>query len=134
RATLAALEVLAANPATEVVVVISKPGDAPVEERVLDRLADLGKPFVAHFLGRQKPPDALPAGGAWAASLAETGYAAVGLARGESTWPALEAGMVEAEGRAIAAAAGPGTLVGLFTGGTLASEAGGILRAALQTT
>src|SRR5439155_9847947 len=127
RATLAALEALAHDPTTELLVVISKPSDAAVVARVLTRLTALGKPFVVHFLGRPKPPGGLPPGGTWAADLAETGRAAVALARGESTWQALDPVAAEAEGRAAAAAAGPGTLAGLFTGGTLAAEAGRFL-------
>src|SRR5437867_2919896 len=77
RATLAALTALASDPATEVVVVISKPGDAAVETRVLERAAELGKPLVVHFLGRPGPPGELPSGSAWVESLAEAGRAAV---------------------------------------------------------
>src|SRR5207249_4157965 len=92
-------------------------------------LTELGKPFVVHFLGRPKPPGTLPPGAVWAANLAETGRAAVALARGESSWQAIDPAAAEAEGRAVAAAAGPGTLAGLFTGGTLAAEAGHVLEA-----
>ena len=127
RATLAGLRALAADPATEVLVVISKPGDVEVEARVLEVAAGFGKPCVFHFLGRDQPPVSLASGSAWAGSLDETARAAVALARGERVWQAVDQVGAEAEGRAVAAEVGRGWLAGLFTGGTLAAEAGRIL-------
>ena len=127
RATLAGLSALAADPGTAVLVVISKPGDAEVEGRVLARAAELGKPVVFHFLGRPEPPAVLPRGSAWAASLEETGRAAVALARGEAVWEAVDHAAAEREGREVAGSLRGGSLAGLFPGGTLAAEAAEIL-------
>lgn len=135
RATLAGLAALAADPDTAVLAVISKPGDAEVEARVLARAAELGKPVVFHFLGSPEPPAdsstdsprRLPRGSAWAGSLEETARAAVALARGEPVWEAVDHAAAEREGREVAAFVGSGSLAGLFTGGTLASEAARIL-------
>ena len=51
RATLAAIDALAADPKTSVVVVVSKAPAPEVAERVLAKLAESGKPAVAHFVG-----------------------------------------------------------------------------------
>jgi FdrA protein len=49
--SLQALRLLADHPTTEVVVLVSKPGDREVEALVRDRAGDLGKPAVLAFLG-----------------------------------------------------------------------------------
>jgi FdrA protein len=48
---LAAADALAADPSTEVLVAIAKPGDPAVEAGVLERLRASGKPAVVYFLG-----------------------------------------------------------------------------------
>ena len=48
---LQGLELLAADPATRVIVLISKPPDPEVAARVLDAAARAGKPVVVNFLG-----------------------------------------------------------------------------------
>ena len=55
---LDALDALAADPATKVLGLVSKPPDPEVAERVLGRAAASGKPVVAAFLGAD--PDGAP--------------------------------------------------------------------------
>lgn len=110
-----ALDMLAADEATEVVVVVSKPPAPAVAERLLARLANLGKPVVACLLGL---PDS-------------DGPVVV---RGTLEGGALAAAELAGHPLAIEAAATPdldvrvpGRVLGLYTGGTLAAEASIIL-------
>src|SRR4051794_17582753 len=64
---LDALDALAADPATKVLGLVSKPPDPDVAERVLARAAASGKPVVAAFLGAD--PDGAPDGVTMAATL-----------------------------------------------------------------
>ncbi|MCC2317057.1 acyl-CoA synthetase FdrA [Cellulomonas chengniuliangii] len=113
-----ALDMLAADEATEVVVVVSKPPAPAVAERLLARLAILGKPVVACLLGL---PDS-------------DGPVVV---RGTLEGGAIAAAELAGHPLAIEAAATPdldvpltGGVLGLYTGGTLASESKVILGAA----
>jgi FdrA protein len=66
--TLHALSLLAADAATERLVVISKPPDPEVARRVADAAAATGKPTVLAFPGVGEPPE-LPSGVSFAGSL-----------------------------------------------------------------
>lgn len=104
-----ALDLVAADPATTVVVMVSKPPSPEVADRLLDRLAGLGKPAVACLLGLQDSDGpvairgTLEGGAAAAARLA--GHA---LAVTDPPPPRVYGG---------------GRVLGLYTGGTLAAEA-----------
>ncbi|MEW5827181.1 MAG: acyl-CoA synthetase FdrA [Candidatus Bipolaricaulota bacterium] len=120
RSTLAALDALAADRETAVLVVISKSPAPETEGRVLERLAQSGKPAVVHFVGQgARSPDGQVR---FADTLAETARAAcrcIGIHApdcpgGRPPQRALEAP--------------DGRLCGLFCGGTLAQEAWVILR------
>jgi FdrA protein len=108
--TLRALDLLAADDATERLVVISKPPDPEVARRVADAAATTGKPAVLAFPGLADPPP-LP-----------RGVAVVGSLEAAATW---------ADGGASVAhrspgdppAVTPGAIRGLFSGGTLCYEA-----------
>ena len=102
--TLAALDLLDADPATDLVLVISKPPDPAVADRVRAHAAQLSTPVMFGLLGAGQPDLT-----ATAASVVET------LA---GTWTAPE----HWPGRVHAARRGGG-LVGLFVGGTLRDEA-----------
>ncbi|HWK25282.1 MAG TPA: acyl-CoA synthetase FdrA [Solirubrobacter sp.] len=106
---LQALEILEADPATEVIVLISKPAAPAVADRVLERAAATGKPVVACFIGAQ--------GDDVAGTLEDAARAAVELAGGD--WPVAET--------ARPAAARGGVLRALFAGGTFAYEAQALL-------
>ena len=108
--TLRALELLAADPATERIVVISKPPDPEVAGRVAETAAATGKPAALAFPGMPDPPP-LPDGVVFAGSLEAA--AAWAAQVGAATTPAA------AEPPAVT----PGAIRGLFSGGTLCYEA-----------
>jgi FdrA protein len=77
--TLRALDLLAADPSTERLVVISKPSDPQVARRVAEGAAGTGKPTVLAFPGMADPPP-LPDGVSFAGSLeAAAAWAAEGV-------------------------------------------------------
>jgi FdrA protein len=126
---LAALERLAADASTRVIVLISKPPAPVVAQRVLEAARTSGKPVVVNFLGdtaREGQGDGL----VHAATLEAAAQAAVALARGE---PPRTMATLDAE--LIAAAASEARMlrpeqrriVGLFSGGTLCKEAALVL-------
>ncbi|MDE0058977.1 MAG: acyl-CoA synthetase FdrA [Defluviicoccus sp.] len=110
--TLRGLAMLAADPGTDCIVLVSKPPDEAVMRRLLDAAGAAGKPVIACFVGARPPPE-LPANLRFAATLDEAA--------------ALAAGTAGAAGPGgdppVPRAAGPGRLVGLFSGGTLCYEA-----------
>ena len=123
--TLTAIEALAADPATSVIVVISKPPAPSVADTVIAALKAAGKPAVVHLLGYR--PDADRDGSVrFTTNLEETALLAVALEAG--TDPATVA-PVDNDLEAIAlretakVSATQRYLRGYFTGGTLADEA-----------
>ena len=78
---LDALDALAADPATRVLGLVSKPPDPEVAERVLARAAASGKPVVAAFLGAD--PDGAPDGVTMAATLEDAARLLVRASSGE---------------------------------------------------
>ena len=133
RSFLAALDALAADAGTRVLVLIAKPGAPAVQERVYRRLADVGKPVVLFFLGQ---PATQPAGldVTVAANLEHAARCAVALARGDPapSRDAMAGAAAELADRLLAGL-GPGQtrVVGLFAGGTLAQAAAGAIARAL---
>ncbi|MDQ2692933.1 MAG: hypothetical protein M3Y68_12925, partial [Chloroflexota bacterium] len=104
-----ALNVLARDPETKIVVLISKPPSPDVAARLLSAARSAGKPVVVDFIGY--PPPARKLGNLhFATSLTEAAEIAVGELSGVSGQP-------QVAGRPIA-----GYLRGLFSGGTLAYE------------
>jgi FdrA protein len=121
---LDALDALAADPATKVLGLVSKPPDAEVAERVLARAAATGKPVVAAFLGAD--PDGAPEGVTMAATLEDAARLLVRASSGGEP-PADEASSAPAPG-------GERRLLrGLYAGGTFAYEANLLLEPALGT-
>lgn len=123
-----ALEALAADPATELVVLISKPPAARVVPRIEAALGALGKPSVVCFPGA--PPRA-GGPGLRVATLEDAAEAAAATLRGRP-WRARAFGDPSrirarlARARAQAGRRGAG-LLGLYAGGTLAHEARALL-------
>jgi len=142
RMTMAALAALAADPATEVVIVVSKPSGATVAARLTEALRALGKPSVVCAAGADATPGAAPSAGPAgatmyvAATLEDAALAAVALARGrtpravELTPPAAEIESLVAT-QVAALAPGQRFVRGVYSGGTLAWEAVALLRARL---
>jgi FdrA protein len=106
---LRALAALAADPATGVLVVVSKPPDDAVARRLLRRAHALPKPVVLQFQGFV-PPGRRLGNLRFASDLEDAAALAVELAADPATAPALGAGR-------------GGAVRGLFSGGTLAGEA-----------
>ena len=132
---LAAIRRLLADPATEVIVLISKPPSAAVVATILDAIRGSSKPVVVNFLGGD--PAAVRAVGAHPAStFEEAARLAVALARGEPT-AAVDAAAADTQIDTIAREAakrlapGQRAIRGLFSGGSLAGEAKLILKAIL---
>jgi FdrA protein len=117
--TTLAFGALAADAATEVVVVVSKP-PAPGVLRVLEQaIAAVRKPVVVCCLGAT-PSAGAP--GTWVTTLDEAAAAAAAAVRGQ-TWtpkPFSDPMTVRA---CLAGLQARGNVLGLFTGGTLAHEA-----------
>jgi FdrA protein len=129
--TLFALEALAADPATQAIVVISKPPHPSVLARLEAKLATITKPTVVCCVGEK------PRAGertVWVDTLDQAGDAAVALLSGRR-WQPRRFGDAARVTRRMAesdATAGAGkTILGLYTGGTLAYETGHLLAAAL---
>jgi FdrA protein len=121
---LRGLEALAADAGTEVVCVIGKAPGRVTAARIDDALARLGKPCVTGFpvgTGRAH----------FAATLDEVARAAVALARGEPPPAAASTPAGESERLVVEAAAalpaGARAVRGVYSGGTLAWEARGLL-------
>jgi succinyl-CoA synthetase alpha subunit len=117
---LAGIDLLARDPATRVIVIVSKPPAARVAERALAAVRKTGKPAVVLFLGAD-----LPGGGDVhpVATLEQAAATAVALARG--TKPASAGGAAPAGFDAAVAKLKPSQqfLRGLYSGGTYCTEA-----------
>ena len=128
---LAGLQRLVADPGTDVVVLLSKPPAPAVAERVLAAAAASPKPVVINFLGGDA--EAIRASGAHPATTFEdAAQLAAELAVGGGVAP-LVAEDVDADAVVASAglAAGQEQIVGLYSGGSLASEAKVVLRSLL---
>ena len=119
----AGLRALAADDATRVIVLISKPPAPAVASEVLALAAASGKPTVVHFLGAASG-SVRGANLHAAASLAQTADMAVALAqgRGAAAAPALEVPDAELEAMLDGFAPAQRAVRGLFTGGTFCYE------------
>jgi FdrA protein len=115
---LQGLDLLGRDPDTAVLVLISKPPDPLVTRKVLSAAYTLGKPTVVHFIGY--PPPARRLGNlVFANSLSEAASIAVELADADTTTSPPVANV----GHQPPSDNGRRYLRGLFSGGTLASEA-----------
>jgi FdrA protein len=126
---LAALERMAADDQTRVIVLVSKPPASSVATRVLLQARQCGKPVVVNFLGAKASPN--PDNLVFANTLDAAAASAVALLRGQPlpAGPAvLSAELVLAAGaEASRLAAGNRRIVGLYSGGTLCKEASHVL-------
>jgi FdrA protein len=117
--TIVALDALARDPATEAVVVISKPPAAAVMPALASAIAAVGKPVVVCCLGvaRGEAP------GTWVATLEDAAEAAAAIVR-RLPWSARAfSDPAAVRARLAAHRATRGHVLGLYTGGTLAHEA-----------
>lgn len=112
---------------TDVIVVISKPPAKKVRDEIVELLHNLSKPVVAIFLGEK--PDKHEGSVYFAHTLEETAMMAVDLANGKAVKPNyLDA--IEYQVSEVLAA--DKTVKGLYSGGTLAAEAGMLIAEALE--
>ena len=121
---LFALDALAADAATELVVLLSKPASPEVTGRIERALPAIGKPVVVCCLGT-RAHEAGPVH--WVDTLDEAADRAVALVRERAWSPRTFADPARVATRLSAlrpdARRLPGRLLGLYTGGTLAGEA-----------
>ena len=129
RMTLHALRALAADAATEALIVISKPPSPAVAARVIEALGGAGKPAVVCFLGlarSERPPASARL--VFAETLEEAALAAIALRGGEAFQPrpftmGLEEADVTAAGHAHRLRDHQTAIRGVYAGGTMAHEA-----------
>ena len=137
--SLLAIEALAADPATKVLLVIGKPPAPEVAVKVVAALRASGKPSVVHFLGLRPAPDEERL--AYASDLEEASLLAALFSEGVPTADSARSRITEDSGNdrynrpnklaietlaaaeASRLAKGQRWLRGLYTGGTLADEA-----------
>lgn len=122
---LDALQALENDPATEVIVIISKPPAPGVTEKILGLVKRGGKPKVIYFLGGDRQV-VEQAGAVAGCNLADTARKAVALANKEPlpmdwTRVAADPSLVRQEQAGLAA--GQKYVRALYTGGTLCDEA-----------
>jgi succinyl-CoA synthetase alpha subunit len=121
-----ALEALAADRATTVIVVIGKPPGPVTAKKITGWLERLAKPWVTHFTGDEA--------GSTASTLEDAAGAAGALARAERPHP-VEFTLPDAEIMRLVASATPAPgrrcVRGVYAGGTLAQEAAALLAARL---
>jgi FdrA protein len=120
----AAIERLAVDPGTRVIVLVSKPPAPAVARKILDVARKSGKPVVVNFLGGE-PGVIQHAGLVARATLEEAAHDAVALARGKRPRGTTTSAVPRAKARRFAK--GQQLIHGLYSGGTLAQEAALIL-------
>ncbi len=122
--TFFALEKLAADPKTEVIVLISKPPHPTVVPKLQVLLENIEKPTVACCLGASASESGKTV---WTLTLDGAAEAAVAALRGQKWSPRRFSDPTDVRRRFAAAKArqpsGAGIILGLYTGGTLAAEA-----------
>ncbi|MFJ9122676.1 transcriptional regulator [Streptomyces sp. NPDC102340] len=135
RTTLDALDLLAADPGCELIVLVSKPPAPEVAERVIARAGRAGKPVVVAFLGTERPAELGDLAGAerTGASDPATAVTVVGTLRDAARAVVRTLGGVPAPPWAPPAVdAVPGRyLRALYAGGTFAYEARQLLPGAV---
>lgn len=118
--TLMAIDLLDRDPATQHIVLISKPPSAAVAAKVVDRIRACAKPCTVCFVGGSET--SLPSNAVAAPTLKAAAENALG-------GTAIRAGF-DAAAEATAPAGGGNMIRGLFSGGTLCAEAQIVLQAA----
>ena len=126
--TLFALDALAADPATEGIVLVSKPPHPSVLERIEAKLAALPKPTVVCCVGAQPRG---PGKVVWVDTLHQAADAIVAAMTGKR-WDREPLSDAELVGKCLRSLEGTGVvgrhILGLYTGGTLAYETEHLLR------
>ncbi|HET7261363.1 MAG TPA: acyl-CoA synthetase FdrA [Casimicrobiaceae bacterium] len=120
-----ALDLLAADPGTRVIAIVSKPPAPEVARQVLERAAKIDKPVVALFLGDDLPAARLPQNVTAVPTLYAAAVAAVGRVGGKDAAAKEDAGawLCPVHDEAARLAAGQRLVRGLYSGGTFCAEA-----------
>ena len=117
----AALAMLDADPETKVIAVASKPADPEVEKKLKAMIAGLHKPCAVVFLGDEQ--ETVCGNAVYATNLTDAARAAVRLSGAQPAPQAEEPLPAESFGEET-------KILGLYSGGTLASEAALLIRRA----
>lgn len=124
---LTALSQLSTDPATKVILLVSKPPAATIAEKVLKAAKESGKPVVVCFLGAD-PASIRAAGLIPATTLEEAARLAVAVSKGENPDKAIQQtkakDLIKERAQALAKQLKPTqkNLRGLYTGGTFCYE------------
>lgn len=120
-----AIDLLAADKATRVIGIVSKPPAPAVARQILDQLAAIDKPSVVLFLGADLSAQKLPPHVVAVTTLFDAAAAAVALLEGKRFVPATQGDEWSRAAQAEARRLKPGQrkLRGLFAGGTFSTEA-----------
>ncbi|WP_316571961.1 acyl-CoA synthetase FdrA [Neobacillus sp. YIM B06451] len=121
------IRALEAHRQTEVICIISKPPAKEVRDEVVELLQAVSKPVVAIFLGEK--PTQYEGNVYQAYTLEETALIAVDLAKGNEVKPDYNTGLYEVDH--IELKPEQNAIKGLYSGGTLASEAAVLISDAL---
>lgn len=120
---MSAIDILSADEETEILVFISKPPEKSVKEEVIKRLVAAGKPVIAVFLGEK--PERAKGNMQYAWTLEEAAELAVKTAELYGSVKIKELDTIRADSRQRG-------IKGLYSGGTLASEAGMLMGELLE--
>ena len=120
---LLGIEALAADPATRVLVVVSKPPAPAVADKVVAAVEGAHKPAVIHFVGAQIPPNGRRGEVRFADSLAGTAELACRLAGIKGAARSMPGFDEELVARLRGKISKNNSLRGLFCGGTTGAEA-----------
>jgi succinyl-CoA synthetase alpha subunit len=118
-----AIDLLAHDDATRVIVLASKPPGAATARKVLARAAGAGKPCVVLFLGADVSGMSLPHTIVPVTTLAEAASTAVGLLGGRNREPSPPVDEARVRDQAGRLAPGQRYVHGLYSGGTFCTEA-----------
>ena len=123
------IDLLAADPATRVIAIVSKPPAPAVASAVLAQLARTGKPAVVLFLGADTRRDATSNAVVPVTTLADAARAAVARLRDHALTPTPTASDEQALAEADRLAPSQRYLRALYSGGTFCTEAQLVWRA-----
>ncbi|MGR4869272.1 acyl-CoA synthetase FdrA [Variovorax sp. LARHSF232] len=120
-----AIDLLAADPATRVIGIVSKPPAPEVAARIFEQLEAVDKPAVVLFLGAEPPARQLPPNIVVVSTLFDAAAGAVALLEGKpfAASRQSEESVRAAQAEAQRLARGQHAVRGLYSGGTFASEA-----------
>jgi FdrA protein len=111
------IQLLASNPETELMVLISKPPHPEVATKIFEKLEGISMPIVICFLGLEKPVIALPSNAHFTTNLTDTACLVSHLLGNSFEVPIPDFQFDKKKGK----------IFGLFCGGTLAAEAAFII-------